>query len=157
MSIVKDGLAIWTTPRCGSTTLHRYFRIPITPENHHKRWEVEAEQVCLLRHPCDLLVSWFLLSRVEGFKKFLREFSDDRMEQDGKLFYLWRPGDKILRTDKLTEGLSELLGKEVTLPMRLNITPYKRDWPLYYDQEALEIVEKRYPTDFEIWRTHAIV
>lgn len=156
MSLVANGLAIWTHPRCGSTTLHKYFKVPITTENYHTRWEVDegTTHCCTLRHPLDLLVSWYLLggSRVGGFRNFLTNWSDDRMERDGRLFYLYRPGDTVLRTTYLAADLSAVLGKKVGLPIRYNATPYKQDWPRYYDESLIEIVENRFPLDLKLWR-----
>ena len=152
--------AFWAHPRCGSTTLHHYFNVPIIADNHHKRWEVEGEgvtQVCVLKHPCDILVSWFvLMPQWSNFKKFLKEAKHNQMVQAGRLFYLWRPGDIILLTERIEQDISQIIGKPLQINLRLNSTPYKGDWPTYYDQESLEIVENRFALDMKLWRTKIV-
>lgn len=57
---------------------------------------------------------------------------------------LWERCDNLLRYESIGEELETILEKRYSTPERINTTPHKKDYRLYYSQPLREEVERRY-------------
>lgn len=110
-----------------------------------------------IRHPCDLIVTWWLrqrdviaagLHRPILFPEFVRtcdEKTPGPYLRDGKIF--WQQADVYLRYETLQQDLNEFLTNlglpHVTLKP-VNVTADKRDWRTYYDDQTIAVVVERF-------------
>jgi hypothetical protein len=150
----------------------------VTRVNHHAtRAEARVKRpdlfsgdevaVSVVRHPCDLLVTWWLrhLIRLSTHKKSPRPPTFEhflKMPEEeisayspsylkaGRMY--WMDADEYLRYENLQEELNRTLNRfdlpSVALPRR-NVTRNKRPWQEYYDEDVFAAVRERFGDEAE--------
>ncbi len=139
-------------PRNTHHATHQTVR-KISPELFHGN-EVA---ITTIRHPCDLIVTWWLrqrdviaksLGREISFAEFVRtcdETTPGPYIKNGKIF--WQDFDSYLRYETLQSDLDAfLIGLALpTVTLKpANVTGNKRDWPTYYNDEITTVVIERF-------------
>jgi len=115
-----------------------------------------------IRNPYDVLVSWYVrIHRTNDFPISLAEFLRTYEHEDftrgdpPTLFYHCHEGVEVLRwEDGLEASLNVLLKKLELEPATLlpeNVTPKKKPWREYYDDETLQAVHERFGRDLDTW------
>ena len=110
------------------------------------------------RNPYDLAVTWFLRyaekHRVEGeaenpdFHTFLRRFNALPFVVEERIF--WHGATEWLSYENLDVEVNQLLERLECPPVTIatdNVTPDKKDWRSYYDDEAFAIMNERFAQD----------
>lgn len=116
--------------------------------------------VSTVRHPCDLLVTWWLrYLRYNGGGPGLLEFiqfSEKEITRfmpylrDGKMY--WIDSDEYMRYESLQTDLNNLLtrfGFPSVVLRKINVTKEKKAWQSYYDDEMPDVVHQRFGKEAE--------
>lgn len=115
--------------------------------------------VSTVRHPCDLLVTWWLRQKDTISKRWkvpeptfpeYIEFVDEDTPggpyiKGGRMF--WMEADHYLRYESLQTDLDAFLAQLGLLTTQLekqNVTKNKKPWRTYYDEATLSLVRHRF-------------
>ena len=119
-----------------------------------------------VRHPCDLLVTWWLRQRktiairLKVSEPTLLEYIELVEEgtpggpyiKDGLMY--WMETDIYLHYETLQEDLNDFLelhGLPKVELERLNVTKNKRPWLDYYDEGSFDLVRRRFGEEAELF------
>ena len=157
-------------PKTGTRSIERAIKRELNAERIGSRHDVDVRQLigaaavaATIRHPCDVLVSWYhysVLGKKSGrrFGDFLdRVFRDDSGMQGRYLRYSTLPGAEhakhfICYEDGLENSLNIFLWShglpKVSLE-HLGASINRRPWREYYSRRLLRIVKDKFGQDFE--------
>jgi len=146
--IYNEKLKILFHPRTGSVAISEALGWTRGPRHHSLTDEVPGDQatVCVIRHPYELLRTWFALNDWSSFHNFIPYYTHSELEHNGRLFY-HLPTTYVINYSYLEEGLNIILMRYslpcVKLPQR-NVTHQKKP---HLDGHAKMLIRKRWPKD----------
>jgi len=114
-----------------------------------------------VRNPYDVLVSWYVRMRFDrsgtSLSEFLRTYENRDFARDGDLFWQCGDGVRVTHWEHLERDVNDVLYHlgmpGIRLSDRENLTPRKKPWRDYYedDPEAVAAANARFGHEVERW------
>lgn len=149
---LPDKFVFLAHPRCASRAIGNAIKSMggLRVGNHHGPLgrPFTEPSFCVIRHPLDLLVSFYCLPRVgkgEEFDTWLKEYSHPNLEKDGRLFYYSEVADTIIPYCDLKRRLFKEFG--IMLIKEIGVSENKPSTT----PSSEEIARDRWPLDFKFW------
>lgn len=107
-----------------------------------------------VRNPYDMIVTWWISNTAKRvlFSEFIRDFNGPKQVVGGRIFSRADEADIVLRHETLDRDFADML-RLLRLPSvelsRDNVTPSKKGWRTYYDEESFTIVNERFGCEIE--------